>query len=94
MRAEDSAYYEAFTSRDLRFDGLFFIGVTSTKIYCRPVCPAKTPMRKNCRFFVTAAAAEKESFRPCLRCRPELAPGSAPIDDSYRIADLIVRRVV
>jgi AraC family transcriptional regulator of adaptative response / DNA-3-methyladenine glycosylase II len=59
MRAEDSAYYEAFTSRDPRFDGLFFIGVTSTKIYCRPVCPVKTPKQKNCRFFETAAAAEK-----------------------------------
>lgn len=93
MDAEDSAYYDAYTSRDPRFDGVFFIGVTSTNIYCRPVCPAKTPAKKNCRFFVSAAAAEKEAFRPCLRCRPELAPGNAPMDDAHRIAELIVRRI-
>ena len=93
MHAEDSAYYNAYASRDPRFDGVFFVGVTSTKIYCRPVCPAKTPRKKNCRFFSTAAAAEKDSFRPCLRCRPELAPGNAPMDDGHRIADLIVRRI-
>ncbi len=93
MHAEDSAYYNAYASRDPRFDGVFFVGVTSTKIYCRPVCPAKTPRRKNCRFFASAAAAEKDSFRPCLRCRPELAPGNAPMDDGQRIADLVVRRI-
>lgn len=93
MVVDSSAYYNAYAARDPRFDGLFFVGVTSTKIYCRPVCPAKTPVEKNCRFFSSAAAAEKESFRPCLRCRPELAPGNAPMDDGYRIADLIVRRM-
>lgn len=93
MHAEDGAYYNAYASRDPRFDGVFFVGVTSTKIYCRPVCPAKTPRKKNCRFFSSAAAAEKEAFRPCLRCRPELAPGNAPMDDGHRIADLIVRRI-
>lgn len=93
MPAEENAYFNAYASRDPRFDGVFFVGVTSTKIYCRPVCPAKTPAKKNCRFFSSAAAAEKESFRPCLRCRPELAPGNAPIDDGHRIADLVVRRI-
>jgi AraC family transcriptional regulator of adaptative response / DNA-3-methyladenine glycosylase II len=83
---DDRSAYHALTSRDPRFDGVFFVGVTSTGIYCRPVCPVKTPRRKNCRFFETAAAAEKAAFRPCLRCRPELAPGLAPVDRARRIA--------
>lgn len=89
----DNAAYNALTSRDSRFDGVFFVGVTSTGIYCRPICPAKTPQQKNCRFFESAEAAEKASFRPCLRCRPELAPGHAPVDSAHRIAHLIVRRI-
>jgi AraC family transcriptional regulator of adaptative response / DNA-3-methyladenine glycosylase II len=89
----DQAAYEALTSRDPRFDGVFYVGVTSTGVYCRPVCPVKTPQRKNCRFFTSAEAAEKASFRPCLRCRPELAPGQAPIDQARRIAHLITRRI-
>src|SRR5436190_907017 len=87
------AAYEALTSRDPRFDGVFYVGVTSTGVYCRPICPVKTPQRKNCRFFASAEAAEKASFRPCLRCRPELAPGHAPIDQAQRIAHLITRRI-
>ena len=66
--------YQAFRSRDARFDGLFFVGVKTTGIYCRPVCPARTPMARSCVFVATAAAAERAGFRPCLRCRPELAP--------------------
>lgn len=66
--------YRALQSRDARFDGLLFVGVTSTGIYCRPVCPARTPMFENCRFFGSAAAAQEAGFRPCLRCRPETAP--------------------
>src|ERR1700689_5860031 len=66
--------YRALRSRDTRFDGLIYVGVTSTRIYCRPVCPAGTPKRENCRFFGSAAAAEEAGFRPCLRCRPETAP--------------------
>ena len=89
----DQAAYDALTSRDPRFDGVFYVGVTSTGIYCRPVCPVKTPQRKNCRFFASAEAAEKASFRPCLRCRPELAPGQAPVDQAHRIAHLITRRI-
>lgn len=85
--------YRALMSRDARFDGVFFVGVTSTGIYCRPICPARTPRRENCRFFATHEAAEKASFRPCLRCRPELAPGNAPVDDAQRIAQLLAHRI-
>jgi len=66
--------YLAILARDGRFDGVFFTAVVSTGVYCRPVCPAKTPHKQNCRFFPTAAAAEAAGFRPCLRCRPELSP--------------------
>ena len=68
------ACYRAIQTRDPRFDGRFFVGVTSTGIYCRPVCPARTPKFENCRFFPSAAAAQAAKFRPCLRCRPETAP--------------------
>ncbi|MGH9200565.1 MAG: bifunctional transcriptional activator/DNA repair enzyme AdaA, partial [Vicinamibacterales bacterium] len=61
-------------SRDARFDGRFFIGVTSTRVYCRPICPARAPKDENVRYFPTAAAAEAAGFRPCLRCRPEASP--------------------
>jgi methylphosphotriester-DNA--protein-cysteine methyltransferase len=66
--------YRAFQSHDARFDGRVFVGVTSTGIYCRPICPARTPKFENCRFFASAAAAQEAGFRPCLRCRPEIAP--------------------
>jgi AraC family transcriptional regulator of adaptative response / DNA-3-methyladenine glycosylase II len=69
--------YRALQSRDARFDGLLFVGVTSTGIYCRPICPARCPKFENCRFFASAAAAQAASFRPCLRCRPETAPDLA-----------------
>jgi AraC family transcriptional regulator, regulatory protein of adaptative response / DNA-3-methyladenine glycosylase II len=68
--------HRALQTRDARFDGRFFVGVTSTRIYCRPICPARTARREHCRFFVTAAAAEQAGFRACLRCRPEIAPQS------------------
>jgi AraC family transcriptional regulator of adaptative response / DNA-3-methyladenine glycosylase II len=90
---DDAQLYSAYASRDPRFDGVFFIGVTSTGIYCRPVCPARTPKAANCRFFHSAEAAEKAHFRPCLRCRPELAPGLAPVDGAHRIAGMIVQRI-
>lgn len=73
---DDEAHYLALQARDARFDGRFFTGVTSTGIYCRPVCKVRTPKRENCRFFALAAQAELAGFRPCLRCRPELAPRS------------------
>lgn len=63
-------------SRDPRFDGKFFIAVTSTKIYCRPICPARSPKDENVRYYATAAAAQAAGFRPCLRCRPEASPGT------------------
>ena len=70
-------YYRAFESHDSRFDGRVFVGVTSTGIYCRPVCPARTPRFENCRFYASAASAQEAGFRPCLRCRPEIAPDLA-----------------
>ena len=73
-RIDDDACYRALCSHDARFDGQFFTAVTSTGIYCRPVCRVRTPRRENCRFFEHAAQAEHAGFRPCLRCRPELAP--------------------
>lgn len=90
---DHTSAYKALTARDPRFDGVFFVGVTSTRIYCRPICPTRTPMKNNCRFFETAEAAEKAGFRPCLRCRPELAPGAAPADNSRRIAYLVADRI-
>ena len=93
MAPDTNALYNAYCSRDPRFDGVFYIGVTSTGIYCRPVCTARTPKAANCRFFDNAEAAEKASFRPCLRCRPELAPGNAPVDDAHRIANLVAYRI-
>ena len=68
--------YQAAHSKDARFDGVFFIGVTSTGIYCRPSCPARTPKRENVRFYATAASAQQAGFRACLRCRPDATPGS------------------
>lgn len=75
--ATDDQFYRALVSRDARFDGVFFVGVTSTGVYCRPVCRAPKPRPENCRFFTSAAAAERRGFRPCLRCRPELAPAAS-----------------
>src|SRR5258708_21446717 len=63
-------------SRDPRFDGRFFIGVMTTRIYCRPICPARSPKEENVRYFPTAAAAAEAGLRPCLRCRPECSPGT------------------
>ena len=74
----DDGCYLALKARDARFDGRFFTGVTSTGIYCRPVCAVRTPRQENCRFFALAAQAELAGFRPCLRCRPELAPQQLP----------------
>src|SRR3984885_11750319 len=93
MKPDAKSCYKALIARDSRFDGLFFVGVTSTGIYCRPICPVKPPKEINCRFYDTAQEAEQAQFRPCLRCRPELAPGNAPVDDSQRIAQLIVERL-
>lgn len=81
---------QARLSRDSRFDGLFFTAVTSTGIYCRPVCPAPAPKRRNIRYFATAAAASAAGFRPCLRCRPELAPGAM----AHRLGEALLDRAL
>ncbi|OEV04318.1 DNA-3-methyladenine glycosylase 2 family protein [Streptomyces oceani] len=76
----EESRYEAVRSRDARFDGVFFLGVMSTGIYCRPSCPAMTPKRDNVRFHPTAAAAQRAGFRACRRCRPDAVPGSPEWD--------------
>jgi AraC family transcriptional regulator of adaptative response / DNA-3-methyladenine glycosylase II len=86
MLLDPEICYRAHRARDARFDGRFFTAVDSTRIYCRPVCTAPLPRRENCRFYPSAAAAEQAGFRPCLRCRPELAPGLASVDASARLA--------
>ena len=76
MDMDDDACYRALSTRDARFDGRLFVGVKTTGIYCRPVCPARTPKRENMLFYATAAAAQQAGFRACLRCRPDATPGS------------------
>jgi AraC family transcriptional regulator of adaptative response / DNA-3-methyladenine glycosylase II len=86
MSFDAHAAYLAVQARDARFDGRLFVGVTSTGIYCRPICRVRTPKAQNCRFFANAASAERDGFRPCLRCRPELAPGLSLMDSSHALA--------
>ena len=69
-----AAQYEAFRRRDPTWDGVVFVAVKTTGVYCRPVCPARTPLARNVKFYPSAASAERAGFRPCLRCRPEAAP--------------------
>ncbi|MCY7316394.1 MAG: helix-turn-helix domain-containing protein [Rubrivivax sp.] len=87
MVLNTAAAYLALKARDARFDGRFFVGVTSTGVYCRPVCRVRTPRAENCRFFDTRAQAEAAAFRPCMKCRPEIAPGLSQMDSSRRLAD-------
>jgi AraC family transcriptional regulator of adaptative response / DNA-3-methyladenine glycosylase II len=84
------ACYRALVARDARFDGVFFVGVTTTGVYCRPVCPARTPGRARCVFFQRPAEAERDGYRACFRCRPELAPGTSRVD----AVPALVRRAV
>ena len=86
MTLDSGICYRALRARDARFDGRFFVAVSSTHIYCRPICTVRPPKRENCRFFPSAAAAEACGYRPCLRCRPELAPGNASVDATTRLA--------
>jgi AraC family transcriptional regulator of adaptative response / DNA-3-methyladenine glycosylase II len=90
MLLDPDACWRALSTHDARFDGRFYVGVRSTRVYCRPVCRVRAPKRENCRFYPSAAAAEAAGFRPCLRCRPELAPGFAAIDASARIVQAAV----
>jgi len=83
--------YQALKSHDARFDGHFFVGVATTGVYCRPVCRVRLPRAENCSFYPSAAAAEASGFRPCLRCRPELAPGFAATEASAKLARAAAR---
>ena len=85
--------FRALRAHDARFDGVFFVGIRTTGIYCRPICPARPARRDSCLFFDNAAAAEREGFRPCLRCRPEIAPGNARTDAVSRIAASALARI-
>jgi AraC family transcriptional regulator, regulatory protein of adaptative response / DNA-3-methyladenine glycosylase II len=93
MDLSDDSAWLALKARDARFDGRLFVGVTSTGVYCRPVCRVRTPRRENCRFFDTRAQAEAAAFRPCLKCRPEIAPGLSAMDSSRVLADDAARRI-
>jgi methylphosphotriester-DNA--protein-cysteine methyltransferase len=76
MTFNEEEFYRAHLARDQRFDGKFFVAVKTTMIYCRPTCPARKAKLKNLTFYIHAAQAEEAGYRPCLRCRPEAAPGS------------------
>src|SRR5580693_4870079 len=90
---DDDARYRALAARDVRFDGLFFVGVTTTGFYCRPVCRARLAARARCVFFKRSAEAEREGFRACFRCRPELAPGTSPVDAISTLARRATARI-
>lgn len=91
MVLDADAAYAALAARDARFDGRLFVGVTSTGVYCRPVCRVRTPRRENCRFFASRALAEAAAFRPCLKCRPEIAPGLSTMDAPQALAEAAAR---
>ena len=93
MLLDADVCYRAVRSHDHRFDGHLFVGVVSTGVYCRPVCRARAPRRENCTFFPSAAAAEGAGYRPCLRCRPELAPGHVSVDAGRRLASAAARLI-
>jgi AraC family transcriptional regulator, regulatory protein of adaptative response / DNA-3-methyladenine glycosylase II len=93
MELDPDTAWKALATHDARFDGRFFVGVTSTRVYCRPVCRVRTARRENCRFYANAALAEQAGFRPCLRCRPELAPGLSLTDSSHVLAQHAARMI-
>jgi AraC family transcriptional regulator, regulatory protein of adaptative response / DNA-3-methyladenine glycosylase II len=93
MKLDDGVCYRALTTRDARFDGRFFVGVRTTGIYCRPICPARTPKRENVTFFSCAAAAEAAGFRPCLRCRPETSPGTPAWNGTSAVVSRALRLI-
>lgn len=93
MQLDARHCYAALKARDTRFDGAFFVAVSTTGIYCRPVCTARLPRADRCNFYPNAAAAEQAGYRPCLRCRPELAPGSSPVDAVRTTARWVAMRI-
>ncbi len=93
MQLDPESCYQALVSRDPRFDGLIFVGVASTGVYCRLICNSRRPLKHNCTFYPNAAAAEQAGYRPCLRCRPEIAPGNALVDSHNRLAVALGRRI-
>lgn len=93
MPLDAETCYRALCARDGRFDGVFFVAVRTTGIYCRPVCRARTPAQDRCAFYRSAAEAEREGFRACFRCRPELAPGASPLDARPRLVEGAVARI-
>lgn len=92
-RLDPEGCHAALRARDARFDGQFFVAVRTTGIYCRPVCRVRTPRPENCRYYPHAAAAEAAGYRPCLRCRPELAPGLAALDMPSQLAWAAAQRI-
>ena len=90
MLLDPNACYRAVRARDRRFDGRFFVAVSSTEIYCRPICPVRPPKRENMQFYSSAAAAESAGYRPCLRCRPERAPGAGAVDAVSRLVSAAI----
>ena len=92
-RLDPDACHAALRARDARFDGQFFVAVRTTGIYCRPVCRVRTPRPENCHYYPHAAAAEAAGYRPCLRCRPELAPGLAALDMPSQLARAAAQRI-
>ncbi len=93
QRLDPEACHAALRARDARFDGQFLVAVRTTGIYCRPVCRVRTPRPENCRYYPHAAAAEAAGFRPCLRCRPELAPGLSALDMPSQLAWAAAQRI-
>lgn len=93
MEMDHDACYRVLLARDSRFDGRLFVGVKTTGIYCRPICPARTPKAANVNFYMSAAAAQEAGFRPCLRCRPELSPDLAARNGSSGIISRALRLI-
>ena len=93
LDARDARWHQAVNTRDPSFDGIFFVAITSTRIYCRPVCPSRLARPENRRFFVARADAEASGFRACRRCRPELECGETPLDAVPRLAQKAVAQI-
>lgn len=93
MSLDAETCYRAMRARDPRFDGMFYVAVSTTGVYCRPICPARTPRRDRCTFYARPAEAERAGYRACFRCRPEIAPGGAAVDALPRLVRRAVARI-